>query len=694
MRRTMASSWESAEHRRAERQRAAFFEVSRRLSAARTPEEAARIIVGAAQELIGWDACTLDLYDPETNQVQDVLTLDSLDGGPPVDVPPAYTQTTPGPMFSRILREGATLILRPTAEPTDGLVTFGDTGRRSRSLMFVPIRYGDRPTGIISIQSYTTDAYDDDSLATLQELADHCGGAIERLRIEHELLESREQLARTEAFALVMTAHLSLDGRWLKVPPTLCRLLGIEDTRLLGTPMGALLHPDDVAAERAGRDGLLAGETRSVDLETRWPRADGRVLWMYLNLSVVPDVDGRPVSLLAYLRDITDRKSLEDQLRQAQKMEAVGQLAGGIAHDFNNLLTAILGSTELLLAGTPAFDSRREDLQEISRAAHRAAGLVRQLLAYSRKQVLQPRLVNLNAIVHEMGGMLQRVVGERIALQLDLDPALGDVVADPGQIEQVIANLGVNARDAMPTGGTLALTTANVSGAGLTTGSADGLSLGGPLVALSVGDTGIGMDDHVLAHLFEPFFTTKELGRGTGLGLATVYGIVRQSGGQIQVASRPGEGSTFTVFLPRAETPVGGAVTAAVAEPPVPGGSETVLVVEDEDAVRHLVCRALRAKGYHVLEAPHAEAALVIAEQAEPIHLLVSDLVMPGIGGLQLAERMLVSRPEMQVLFITGYAPEAVDRHGELAAAGALLEKPFTADQLARKVREVLAAAV
>jgi two-component system, cell cycle sensor histidine kinase and response regulator CckA len=691
----MSSSWESAEHRRAERQRAAFFEVSRRLSAARTPEEAARIIVGVAQELIGWDACSLDLYDPETNQVQDVLTMDTVDDGSPVDVPPAYTQTTPGPMFARILREGATLILRPTGEPTDGLVTFGNTSRRSRSLMFVPIRYGERPTGIVSIQSYTTDAYDDESLATLQELADHCGGAIERLRIEHELVESREQLARTEAFALVMTAHLSLDGRWLKVPPTLCRLLGVDDTRLLGTPMGALLHPDDVAAERAGRDRLVAGETRSVDLETRWPRADGRVLWMYLNLSVVPDAHGRPVSLLAYLRDITDRKNLEDQLRQAQKMEAVGQLAGGIAHDFNNLLTAILGSTELLLADIPAFDSRREDLQEIGRAAHRAAGLVRQLLAYSRKQVLQPRQVNLNAIVHEMGAMLRRVVGEQIALQLHLDPSLGDVIADPGQLEQVIANLGVNARDAMPAGGTLTLTTANVSGAGLATASAEGLPLGGPLVALSVGDTGIGMDDHVMAHLFEPFFTTKELGRGTGLGLATVYGIVRQSGGQIQVASRPGEGSTFTVFLPRAEATAGGAGTPAATEPPVPGGSETVLVVEDEDAVRHLVCRALRAKGYRVVEAPHAESALVLASaMAEPIHLLVSDLVMPGISGLLLAERLASSRPAMRVLFITGYAPEAVDRNGELAAAGALLEKPFTADQLARKVREVLAAAV
>ena len=367
----------------------------------------------------------MDLYSPETNLVQDVLTMDSF-GGPPVDVPPAYSACPPTAITREVIREGARLILRPDAPvSTEGWVPFGDTTRPSRSLMFVPVRHGDRVTGILTIQSYTPDAYEEDDLSTLQELADHCGGAIERLRIENELRESRAQLAQAEAFALVMTAHLGLDGRWLKAPPTLCRLLDIEEERLLGTPIGALLHADDVAIERGERERLVSGETRTLDLELRWRCRGDHGLWMYLNASVVQDADGRPLYLLVYLRDVTERKNLEAQLQQAQKMEAVGQLAGGIAHDFNNLLTAILGSTELLLASTGEEDARREDVQEISRSAHRAAGLVRQLLAFSRKQVMRPRLVNLNTIVQEMGGMLRRVVGERIALQLDLEPGAG-----------------------------------------------------------------------------------------------------------------------------------------------------------------------------------------------------------------------------------------------------------------------------
>jgi len=688
----MTSGWERAASSRAERTRAAFLDMSRRLGATRTPEEAARLIVGVAQELLGWDASTVDLYAPETNQVDAVLTMDSFDG-PPVDVPYPYTACPPSPILMRVIREGALLILRPApVAEGEGWIPFGDTSRRSRSLMFVPIRHGERITGVLSIQRYAPQAYEDEDLTTLQELADHCGGAMERLRIEKELRDSRAQLGRTEAFAQVMTAQLSVDGRWLKVPPTLCRLLGVDESRLLGAPIGALLHPDDAARERAERERLLRGEARMVDLEPRWERPDGQPLWVSLNTSVAQDADGQPAHLLVYLRDISERKNLEDQLRQTQKLAAVGQLAGGIAHDFNNLLTAILGSTELLLASTSPADPRREDVQEIGRAAHRAAALVRQLLTFSRKQVMQPRLVNLNAIVREMGGMLRRVVGERIRLRLDLDPALGCVTADPGQLEQVIANFGVNARDAMPDGGSLAISTANASGPVIAGAAGEGFPPGTPLVALIVSDTGTGMDEHVLAHLFEPFFTTKELGRGTGLGLATVYGIVRQSGGQIQVASRPNEGSTFTVYFPRADSPGQSAALLMPAPDPVPGGSETVLVVEDEEVVRHLVCRVLRAKGYRVLEAPHAEAALALADGAsEPIHLLVTDMVMPGLGGPALAARLAAHRPGLRVLFITGYAAEAVERRGELADTSGLLEKPFSADQLACKVREVLA---
>jgi PAS domain S-box-containing protein len=674
-----------------DRQRAAFFEVSRRLGAARTPEAAARIIVGVAQELLGWDACSLDLYFPETHRVQAVLSMDTVEGVP-TDVPHAYTATTPGPMTERVLRDGGQLVLRPDAAPAaHGLVLFG-TGQPSRSLMFVPVRHRGGTAGVLSIQSYSPQAYDEDDLAALQELADHCGGAIERLRIEDALRESQAQLARAEALALVMTAHLGLDGRWLKVPPTLCRLLEVNERELLGTSIGVLLHPDDVDLVRGERERLLRDPTLSVDFEARWVTPTGVVRWMYVNASVVLNADAEPHYFLVYLRDVTERKSLESQLVQAQKMEAVAQLAGGIAHDFNNLLTAILGSTELLLSETGVADPRREDIQEIGRAAHRASGLVRQLLAYSRKQVMQPRLVNLNTIVQEMGGMLRRVVGERITLRLDLDPSLGPVLADPGQIEQVIANLGVNARDAMADGGTLTIATANVAAAGIPAPGDERLAAG-PLVSLAVTDTGVGMDEHVLAHLFEPFFTTKELGRGTGLGLATVYGIVRQSGGTIQVASQPREGSIFTVYFPRAAA----SDLAAGTQPPAPeapGGSETILVAEDEPAVRHLVCRVLRGKGYRVLEAADGEAALEAALAAGAIDLLVTDLVMPGMGGAALASRLVELRPALRVVFITGYAPEAVERQADLAVGSGLLEKPFTADQLARKVREALAAAI
>jgi two-component system cell cycle sensor histidine kinase/response regulator CckA len=670
---------------------AALLDLGYRLAVVRTPEEAARIIAGVAQDILGWDAYSLDLYAAETDTVQAVVSMDRVGDGEPVDVPHAYPAGPAGPMTRKVLAEGAQLILRDVPAPGgEGLTPFGEVSRPSASLLFVPVRHGERVTGVLSVQSYAPGAYDHGDLTVLQTLADHCGGALERLRIEHALRESQAQLERAESVALVMTAHVGLDGRWRKVTPRLCELLGYSEADLLARTVADVAHPADLEYAHSERRRLIAGEAHSSDLTLRLLRRDGMVVWVYANTSVVQNAAGAPLYFLVYLRDVTERKLLEEQLRQAQKMEAVGQLAGGVAHDFNNLLTAIIGNAELLLREIAPDDTRRLDVLEINRAALRAAGLTRQLLAFSRKQVLQPRIVDLNAVVSDLTAMLRRIIGEHVELRLQLQPGLGRVLADPGQLEQVITNLAVNARDAMPSGGTLTIRTADVDATQVPPRTPEPTPMLGPLVELSVTDDGVGMDERTQSRLFEPFFTTKELGRGTGLGLATVYGIVRQSGGHIRVSSRLHHGSTFTVYLPRA---AGRAEDAA--ESPgwteQPGGAGTVLVVEDEETVRRLACRVLRTKGYRVIEAEDPAAALRLMREHEgPIHLLVTDIVMPGMTGPALVERLIADRPELKVLYITGYAEEAIERQGTLPAGGALLEKPFTARQLADRVRAAL----
>ncbi|MGZ6268017.1 MAG: PAS domain S-box protein, partial [Candidatus Limnocylindrales bacterium] len=419
-------------------------------------------------------------------------------------------------------------------------------------------------------------------------------------------------------------------------------------------------------------------------MTVRYCRADGSIFWADVTAHELV-WDGRP-SRLVLAADITERRRLEEQLRQAQKMEAVGRLAGGVAHDFNNLLTAISGYGELLRGEFEPGDSRIAEVDEILLASKRAAGLTRQLLSFSRRQVLQPTILNLNESIEELRSMLVRLIGEDVELKTDLDPSLALVRADPGQLTQVLMNLAVNARDAMPGCGTLTLTTANVQ---LTESFArvhEGVRPG-PFVKLEVSDTGTGMDDKTLGHLYEPFFTTKEPGKGTGLGLATVYGIVKQSGGSIDVRSEVGRGSTFTIWLPKA--PIGDAKASYEGQGLGPEtGHETVLVVEDEASVLGLAVSVLERHGYKILAARGPEEAdAIIAEHEGPIHLLLTDVIMPGGTGPELAARAIDSRPELKVLLMSGYAQDAFMDRAPADLGATLIEKPFSPNLLLARVR-------
>ncbi|WP_447975046.1 ATP-binding protein [Nitrospira sp. Kam-Ns4a] len=475
--------------------------------------------------------------------------------------------------------------------------------------------------------------------------------------------------------------------RFTFVSPQAERLLGYPPARFLADlTWRDVIHPDDY-------DQVISFCTKAVrerrnhELEYRMLTADGRVVWVR-DLATVIVERGRPVKLCGVLLMINERKELEAQLLQAQKMEAVGKLAGGVAHDFNNLLTIINGYSHLLLSRLAVNDPLRPDVEEIKQAGDRAAALTQQLLAFSRRQVLIPSVLDLNAVVSGMSSMVQRLLGEDIDLSTALAPALGHVRADRSQLEQVIMNLAVNARDAMPQGGKLTIETANVD---IDDSFRHGQVVApGRYVLLAVSDTGQGMDEETKARVFEPFFTTKGLGKGTGLGLSTVYGIVRQSGGYIFVYSEPGKGSTFKIYLPRVDEAVE-PEPAALADPGLPRGNETILLVEDEPGVRMLVRDTLELQGYTVLEARHGIEALVLSSRHPgPVHLLLTDVVMPQMSGREVAAQLLAARPDVKVLYMSGYAENSVVHHGILDPGTAFLQKPFTPDVLVRRVREVL----
>jgi PAS domain S-box-containing protein len=420
----------------------------------------------------------------------------------------------------------------------------------------------------------------------------------------------------------------------------------------------------------------------------------GRELEVLVRSHLV-DNHGRPARL-ALLEDRTERAVLERELHHAQKMDAIGQLAGGMAHDFNNLLTAIFGYCDLLLNDIPATDSRRGDVEEIKKAATAAASLTDRLLAFSRKQIIEPKVLDLNAVVGDMGRLLQRVIGEDVEMELNLAPTLGRVKADPHQIGQVLMNLVVNARDAMPQGGKLTITTDNIALDDTYARMHAGV-VPGPHVMIAVSDTGTGMSTEIQGRLFEPFFTTKPAGKGTGLGLASVYGIVKQSGGNIWVYSEVGHGTTFKVYLPLVDATADEAVPAAVSPPPaapppaVSTNGATILLVEDNPSLEQIARRILKRYGYTVLSAPSAEEAVRVSRgHVGAIDLLLTDVVMPGQSGPSLATLLTTERPAMRVLHMSGYTDDAVVRHGALSGTAAFLQKPFTPEGLSRKVREVL----
>jgi signal transduction histidine kinase len=451
----------------------------------------------------------------------------------------------------------------------------------------------------------------------------------------------------------------------------------------------AISHPDDVAGDIDAGKRLIAGASDRYTREKRYRRKDGAFIWTNLTVSLHRHVGGEPDYFIAIIEDLTERKRAEDEARQAHKMEAIGRLAGGIAHDFNNLLMAIVGYADLVLYQLKADDPVRRDIQEIRAAGDSAALLTRQLLAFSRKQVLQPQILDLNMIVTRMNGLLTRLIGEHITIESRLEEPLDRVTADAGQIEQVILNLSLNARDSMPAGGTMWIETANVEiDRAYVANHPDAVV--GKRVMLAISDTGVGMDEDVQAHLFEPFYTTKELGKGTGLGLATVHGIVTQSGGSIVVYSEPQVGTTFKIFLPCAE-PSGDAPRLHPAAPPAIGGGETILLVEDQREVRAVVRAILSRYGYTVLDASQGDEALRI-DQDHPgeIHLLLTDVVMPGMGGRELAERLRQRRPGVRVLYTSGYTEDAIVHGGAIEPGVAFIEKPVAPDHLLRKVREVL----
>jgi two-component system, cell cycle sensor histidine kinase and response regulator CckA len=605
------------------------------------------------------------------------------------------TAPHPGPPARHDGPHGAAVVMR-TGEPelvstvTDEFLhaTAGSDPRRLAALremapvsyMCVPLMARDRPWGAITIVS-NEHSFDDDDVDLVGELARRAAATIETARLVRSLERSEERYRLLfEASPLPMWVYDAETLRFLAVNDAAIRHYGYTRQEFLAMTIKDIRPPEDVEAVLASIQDA-GGPGSHMPGTWRHSKKDGTIINVEITAGRLQFEGRRAALVLAH--DVTERLRLEERLSQAEKMEAIGRLAGGVAHDFNNLLTVISGYTEILLSKSET--TGREQLGEIAHAAEQAAALTRQLLAFSRRQVLHPAVLDLNEIVGGMEPMVRRIIGDDVNVGVRLSPELPAVEADRVQLERVILNLAANARDAMPDGGRLTIETAAVE-LDEDYVASRGEGKPGPNVLLAVSDTGVGMSEDVQRHLFEPFYTTKAAGAGTGLGLATVFGVVKQSGGSIYVYSEEGRGTTFKIYLPAAAP--GAAQDPVATDGAAERGSETIMLVEDDERVRELVRLMLESKGYRVLAAAGADEAERLCTQ--DFDLLLTDVVMPEVNGRVLAERLATTAPAMRILFMSGYSDEAVYRHGEISPDAAFIEKPFTDRTLARKVRDVL----
>jgi PAS domain S-box-containing protein len=672
----------ATERREAEALQAAIYRISEAATSTNTLDELYRSIHHIVAELMPAN----NFYIAQYHEAKDLLSFPYFVDE--VDPPPEPKKLGRG-LTEYVLRTGTPLLASP--ETFEELVRQDEVeliGAPSIDWLGVPLKAGKKTLGVLVVQTYTEGVrYSEKDKSILQFVSTQVAMAVERRRAAEALRTSEERYRELVENANDIIYTHDLEGNLTSLNATGERITGYTRADILKMNIRDVVPAEQIDKVRQMIERKLGGETPTT-YELEVLAKDGRRLPLEVSTRLLFQA-GRPAGVQGIARDLTQRKELEEQLRQAQKMEAVGRLAGGIAHDFNNLLAVLMGYSELMMERLAPGDTLHKSAQEISKAAERAATLTRQLLAFSRKQMLAPTVLDLNVVLSEMEDLLRRLIREDVKLRVVPGAGLWRIKADRGQLEQVILNLALNARDAMPHGGQVTIETQNMQLDAPYT-RRHPVVQPGSYVLLAVSDTGVGISAETQAHIFEPFFTTKEKGKGTGLGLATVYGIVKQSGGYIWVYSETGRGTTFKIYLPQVMEHVEESKLAPVAEAPI-RATETILLVEDEEGVREVAREFLESMGYQVLETKSPTDAMRLAQvHPKEIHLLLTDVVMPEMGGRDLAERLQRVRPRMKVLYMSGYTDDAIVHHGVLDPGTPFLQKPFARGALERKVREVL----